>query len=336
MDKIEAGSAILSNEERTRAERRRFLQVAGGSAAAVGGLSLLAACGGSDNPSPTPTPTPTPTSTPTPTPTPTFSAAEVDVLNFALNVAYIEAHFYWQAAAGVPPQGVSFGTTPGVVTGGRVVAFTDGILQQNARELALDCAAHISALRSFLGSAAIDQPAINIDGGATGAFTQAAQAAGVVAAGVPFDPYASDDNFLLAAFLLTDVVPTAYKGAITTLNYLQLIDAAAGLHGTKCYHAGLLRSTIYAKGATNAALRTNANKISDARDSLDGGGDLDQGVTNTDTTISNIVATDGNGLLYSRTPGQVLNILYLNKAAVTSGGFLPAGANGNVKTSAAN
>ena len=256
------------------------------------------------------------------------------MLNFALNVAYIEAHFYWQAAAGVPPQGVSFGTTPGVVTGGRAVTFTDGILQQNARELALDCAAHISALRSFLGSAAIDQPAINIDGGATGAFTQAAQAAGIVAAGVPFDPYASDDNFLLSAFLLTDVVPTAYKGAITTLNYLQLIDAAAGLHGIKCYHAGLLRSTIYAKGATNAALRTNANKISDARDALDGGGDLDQGVTNTDTTMSNILATDSNGLLYSRTPGQVLNILYLNKAAVTSGGFLPAGANGNVKTSA--
>ncbi|VVS96332.1 Ferritin-like domain-containing protein [Sphingomonas sp. EC-HK361] len=336
MDKHETGSAILSNEERTRHERRRFLQVAGGSAAAVGGLSLLAACGGDSSPTPSPSPTPTPTSSPTPTPTPTFSQAEIDVLNFALNVAYIEAHFYWQAAVGTAPQGVSFGTTPGAVTGGRQVAFTDAILQQNARELALDCAAHISVLRSFLGAAAIDQPAINIDGGATGAFTKAAQAAGIVAAGATFDPYAGDDNFLLSAFLLTDVVPTAYKGAITTLVYTTLIDAAAGLHGVKSYHAGLLRSTIYAKGASNASLRTNAGLISDARDSLDGTSDLDQGVTNTDATISNIVATDGNGLIYSRTPQQVLNILYLNKAAVTSGGFLPAGANGNVKTSAAN
>jgi hypothetical protein len=32
----------------------------------------------------------------------------------------------------------------------------------------------------------------------------------------------------------------------------------------------------------------------------------------------------------------VLNIAYLNKAAVTSGGFFPAGVNGNVKSSAAN
>jgi hypothetical protein len=30
-----------------------------------------------------------------------------------------------------------------------------------------------------------------------------------------------------------------------------------------------------------------------------------------------------------------LNIVYLNKAAVTSGGFFPAGVNGNIKTSAA-
>ena len=42
-----------------------------------------------------------------------------------------------------------------------------------------------------------------------------------------------------------------------------------------------------------------------------------------------------NGLAYSRTAGQVLNIVYLNKNAVTLGGFFPAGVNGTIRTSAA-
>ena len=45
--------------------------------------------------------------------------------------------------------------------------------------------------------------------------------------------------------------------------------------------------------------------------------------------------TDANGLTFTRTPGQVLNIAYLNKNAVVGGGFFPAGLNGNIKTSAA-
>jgi hypothetical protein len=51
---------------------------------------------------------------------------------------------------------------------------------------------------------------------------------------------------------------------------------------------------------------------------------------------SNIVPLDGNGLAFSRTTGQVLNIVYLNRAAVTMGGFFPAGVNGTIRTSAAN
>jgi hypothetical protein len=46
--------------------------------------------------------------------------------------------------------------------------------------------------------------------------------------------------------------------------------------------------------------------------------------------------TDANGIAYSRSPGQVLNIVYLTNKAVTSGGFFPKGVNGEVNTSAAN
>lgn len=52
--------------------------------------------------------------------------------------------------------------------------------------------------------------------------------------------------------------------------------------------------------------------------------------------MSNIVPLDTNGIAFSRSPGQVLNIVYLNKAAATLGGFFPAGVNGNLRASVAN
>ena len=69
---------------------------------------------------------------------------------------------------------------------------------------------------------------------------------------------------------------------------------------------------------------------------------IDQGIaaqTVNGQLVSNIVPLDTNGIAYSRTPGQVLNIVYLNapsKVGATSGGFFPAGVNGNIKTSTAN
>ena len=74
--------------------------------------------------------------------------------------------------------------------------------------------------------------------------------------------------------------------------------------------------------------------ISNARDSLDGSSDLDQGVRNIGNA-SNIVPTDSNGIAYSRSAGQVQNIAYLNKAAVDRGGVFPTGVNGAIKLSAA-
>ena len=97
-----------------------------------------------------------------------------------------------------------------------------------------------------------------------------------------------------------------------------------------------MRTVLYAKGIEMAGLVAGANAISKARGSLDHVGTDDQGITGATPGTSNIVPLDGNGLAFSRTTGQVLNIVYLNKNAVTMGGFFPAGVNGAIKTSAAN
>ena len=336
----------LEASDKRRAERRRFLKFAGGAAASAGTLSLLAACGGGDDDdggtTPTPTPTPSSTASPTPSPTPTPTFAEVDVLNFALNLEYLEATFYSFAAFGTDlPSALTGGTgTPGSVTGGRPVSFADATVAAYAREIAGDELAHVAFLRNALGGSAVARPAINIDGGDTGAFTAAARAAGLVGSTASFDPYANDDNFLLAAFLFEDVGVTAYRGAITSIRAKATIEAAAGIHAAEAYHAGLIRSVLYARGVNAAALLTATTNISNARDQLDGAGaDLDQPIVGTDTA-ANVTPADTSGLIFVRSPAQVFNIVYLSAASdparptpyVTQGGFFPAGVNGTLNS----
>jgi hypothetical protein len=336
MTDSETIARVLEAADQRRLERRRFLRTASAAGLAIGGSSLLAACGsGNKNKAPTPTPTSSGTPTPTPSATPTYSDA--DVLSFALNLEYLEAQFYQYAAYGTGldaklTAGAATTDTVGTVTGGKQVTFTDQVVAQYAREIAADEKAHVTFLRTQLGSVVIAQPDINIDGGATGAFTAAARAAGLVGSNGTFDPYASDENFLLAAFLLEDIGPTAYRGALAYMTNAVLIEAAAGIHAAEAYHAGLIRSTLYAKGIATPSLITSAGQISDARDSLDGTTDDDQGIQGSGGA-ANIVPSDANGLIFARTPQQVLNIAYLSSTSVAKGGFFPSGVNGTIKSS---
>ena len=331
---------VLDRASERRTARRQFLRFAG----AAGVAATLAACDDNDNePGGTVTPTPSPTPTATPTPTPTTSQVDLDVLNFALNLEFLEAQFYQYAAtgAGLPSAltGATTAPTGSNYTGARGVTFTDPVVAAYAREIAADEANHVRFLRNTLGSAAVNIPAIDIGVGPNAAFSNAARAAGVIGAGATFDPYASDEFFLLAAYIFEDVGVTAYKGASPLLVNKTYLEAAAGILAAEAYHAGLVRTVLYRKGLSANALITNAQGISDARDSLDGSDDRDQGITPTGTgatAVSNLVPADPTtAVAYSRSAGQVLNIVYLNRMAVTAGGFFPNGVNGNLRTSAA-
>jgi hypothetical protein len=169
-----------------------------------------------------------------------------------------------------------------------------------------------------------------------GAFSKAAQAAGLVPAGTVFDPYLNDETFLLAAFIFEDVGVTAYKGAAPLITNKTYLEAAAGILAAEAYHAGLVRTVLYSKGIANPALGliASANAISAARASLDNVGTDDQGISGATAGSSNIVPLDSNGLAFSRGYPNVLNIVYLTSAAVTQGGFFPAGVNGDLHMSA--
>ncbi|NQX11774.1 ferritin-like domain-containing protein [Microbacteriaceae bacterium VKM Ac-2855] len=306
-DKSFIRSAIVRSSE-TALDRRRFFEATG-----VVGLGIGAAALGA----------------------PFASAEEVaaapisdgTVLNFALNLEYLEAEFYLRAVtgSGLPPSMTSGVGKLGGVVGGKPVPFKTPWLKSFATEVANDEKAHVNFLRKNLGAAAVARPAINI----SDSFTAAAIAAGVIKPGEVFDPYANEQNFLLGAFVFEDVGVTAYKGAAPLITNKTYLEAAAGILAVEAYHAGAIRSSLYALG-----LDVTAGKLSDARDSLDGSTDDDQGIKVNGQ--ANIQPTDADGIAYSRNPGQVLNVVYLNSKAAPSGGFFPAGVNGDITMSQAN
>jgi hypothetical protein len=246
------------------------------------------------------------------------------ILNFALNLEYLEAEFYNIAVFGT---GLKDGMTNGKgrrggVKGGQAVPFKTPAIASYAREIAMDELDHVKFLRKALGGAKVARPAIDLQN----SFTAAAQAAGLIGAGQTFNPFLDEQSFLLAAFIFEDVGVTAYKGAAPLITNKAYLDAAAGILAAEAYHAGIIRTALYGLGLQDAA-----QKISDARDSLDGKADKDQGIGT--ATTANLVPTDKNGITYSRDPFQVHNIAYLTNKAATKGGFFPKGTNGALTTS---
>ena len=146
---------------------------------------------------------------------------ETDVLNFALNLEYLEAEFYSKTVNGVYLDASTLGSAS-MATGGAKVTFTDPNTAAVAAEIAMDEALHVKFLRSALGGAAVPEPVINLD------------ALGVIN---------TQPLFLLASRALEDTGVSAYAGAATLLTGNNL-QAAAQILGTEAYHAGNIRLQV--------------------------------------------------------------------------------------------
>jgi len=258
------------------------------------------------------------------------TVSDVSVLNFALNLEYLEAEFYLRAIRGTGLQNSQIqgtGTLGSVrqAIEGQAVPFVTPAIREYAMEIADDEEKHVNFLRSALGSSAAARPPIDLDS----SFSAAALAAGLIQPGGTFNPFESEDNFLLGAFIFEDVGVTAYKGAARFISNKDYLEAAAGILAVEAYHAGIIRTLLFQRGFVDAA-----NRISQARDNVAGTA-ADQGITISDPASpmagqANLVPTDANSVAFSRSPQQVLNIVYLGSAP-SPVSFFPIGVNGDIR-----
>lgn len=161
---------------------------------------------------------------------------ESDVLNFALNLEYLEAEFYQIAVTGSRLGASDTGIASGATTGGSKVTFSDANLANIAAEIAADELAHVRFLRSALGGVAVPKPAINLD-----------------ALGIGFS---SDSSFLQLARAFEDTGVSAYAGAAPLLSGDNL-QAAAQILAVEAYHAGNVRLQVIQKSITSLAVDAN-------------------------------------------------------------------------------
>jgi rubrerythrin len=245
---------------------------------------------------------------------------DADIFNFALNLESLETEYYLRGTSGKGMDDADAGESPGVVSGGNLVPWENSVLRELMDEVANNELAHVRYYRRVLGKKAVSRPEIDL-----AAFAVAGKAAGL---GDNFDPFANEMNFFLGGMLMEDVGVTAYHGAAPLIKNKEFLDAAAGILAVEAYHMGMARSVLYQMGPQ---AREAANALSDARDKLDGPEDLDQGIVV--DGHANIVPSNKDGQAFSRTPQQVLRIVYLaDKAGVSSGGLFPKGMNGVLKS----
>ena len=233
---------------------------------------------------------------------------EVDILNFALNLEYLEAEFYTYATTGksitsfgVGTKGTSNGDNSangGTTKGGAKVGFSkeESVLHDIASQIGADERAHVVLLRGALGSSAVAMP--NIDLSALGF------------------GFGSQNDFLRAARILEDIGVTAYAGAAGMLKTADIITAAAGLLGAEAEHA--------------AAIRTHIARLKIATTAIDGV-DLVPPPTGEAKQLLSIKGSDG--LVATRTAGEVLYLAFGGKAGAKQGGFFPNGLNGKITLS---
>ena len=223
---------------------------------------------------------------------------EVDILNFALNLEYLEAEFYTYATTGksitsfgIATKGRANGSNPangGTTKGGAKVTFSkeESILHDIAAQIGADERAHVVLLRGALGSSAVAMPNIDLSAFGFG--------------------FGNQTDFLRVARIFEDIGVTAYAGAAGMLRTPEIITAAAGLLGAEAEHA--------------ATIRTHIARLNIATTAIDGV-DLIPPPSGEARQFLSIKVSDG--LVATRTVGEVLYLAFGGKAGVETRRLLP-------------
>jgi len=158
--------------------------------------------------------------------------SDTDILNFALNLEYLEAEFYTYAVTGQGIEALGIATsgkgTSGPTMNGKKVKFSDPMMIAIAEELAFDEQQHVKLLRSVLGKDAIAKPTLDLNGMGIG--------------------FGSEAEYLTVGRALEDTGVSAYGGAAPLIKSKEILSAAARILADEAYHMGNVRLLIAQKG----------------------------------------------------------------------------------------
>ena len=234
---------------------------------------------------------------------PSEATSETDILNFALNLEYLEAEFYTYAVevspspvSGIGVDGKANGENPAsgdMTIGGSKVNFdNDEIFSRDiAAEIGVDERAHVILLRNALGSPAVAESNINLN-----------------AVGIGFG---NQVDFRIVARILEDIGVTAYTGAAGMLKTPAIITTAARILAAEAAHCG--------------SVRTQVTRLKIPSSTVDGA-DLIPPPSGKTTQYLSI--NPSNGLAATTTAEQVLYLAFGMAANAKQGGFFPTGLNG--------
>ncbi|GMI66581.1 hypothetical protein like AT3G62730 [Hibiscus trionum] len=264
-------------------------------------------------------------------------ANDNDQIQFALNLEFLEADFFLFGALGkglddFAPSLALGGPPP---AGGRM-ANLDPTTRRIIEEFGYQEIGHIRAITQSVGG--IRRPQLNLSAEAFAAIMNQAMNTTL---SPPFNPYANSINYLLASYVIPYVGLVGYVGTIPNLDRKTSLSLVASLLGVEAGQDAVIRGLLYERADETVSpygltVTNFTNRISEFRNRLGMCGVKDEGLMvpvqlgAENRTTSNILSADANSLSYSRTPAEILRIVYGTGSERSPGGFFPKGGSGRI------
>ncbi|AQK43530.1 desiccation-related protein PCC13-62 [Zea mays] len=263
--------------------------------------------------------------------------SDVDLLEFPLNLEYLETEFFCWAALGYGLDAIDANLTGGgpPSIGGQSASLTP-FIRDVATQFCYQEVGHLRAIKQTVRG--FPRPLLDISAANFGKIIEQALNATL---DPPFNPYENSVNFLVASYIIPYVGLTGYVGANPRLFTPQARKLLAGLLAVESAQDAVIRTLLYERGMARVAgyavgVAEVTAHISDLRNSLGRRGVKDEGLVVAaelgpeGLTVGNVIAGDHLSLAYDRTPEEILGIVYGTGNPAQHGGFFPQGADGRI------
>ncbi|KAG2726824.1 hypothetical protein I3843_01G126000 [Carya illinoinensis] len=266
--------------------------------------------------------------------------SDVDLLEFPLNLEFLEAEFFLYGSLGygldkVAPNLTKGGPPPIGARRAKLDTFTQDVIKQ----FALQEVGHLRAIQNKVHG--FPRPLLDLSAASFAKVVNSAFGRQLIP---PFDPYASAINYLLASYLIPYVGLTGYVGANPKLQGATSKRLVAGLLGVESGQDAVIRALLYERATMKVApygitVAEFTNRFSELRNKLGHAGLKDEGLVVAPRkgaegkSIGNVLAGDRDSVAYDRTPEEILRIVYGGGDEHVPGGFYPKGANGRIARS---